>query len=44
MEDNAGRTGGVYRKTLDLGAYAKGVYILQIQTENGIVSRRLSLM
>ncbi|MCH8554069.1 MAG: fibronectin type III domain-containing protein, partial [Schleiferiaceae bacterium] len=44
LEDNAGRTGGVYRKTLDLGAYAKGVYILQIQTENGIVSRRLSLM
>jgi PKD repeat protein len=44
LDDNAGRTGGVYRKTLDLGAYAKGVYILQIQTENGIVSRRLSLM
>ncbi|MCH8555440.1 MAG: T9SS type A sorting domain-containing protein [Schleiferiaceae bacterium] len=30
--------------TIDLNPYAKGIYILQVQTENGIVNRRLSLM
>ncbi|MCH8554159.1 MAG: PKD domain-containing protein [Schleiferiaceae bacterium] len=44
VEEATERASALYRKTLDLGAYAKGVYILQIQTENGIVSRRLSLM
>lgn len=31
-------------KQIDLSGYAKGIYLLQIQTENGIATRRLSLM
>ena len=44
FEENAGRNASTYRKTIDLNAFARGIYILQIQTENGIVSRRLSLI
>lgn len=44
FEENAGRNASTYRKAIDLNAYARGIYILQIQTENGIVSRRLSLI
>jgi parallel beta-helix repeat protein len=44
MQEHTGRTGGIYKKTINLGTMAKGVYILQVQTENGIVSRRLTLM
>jgi hypothetical protein len=44
MQEHNGRTGGIYRKTIDIGGLSKGVYILQVQTENGIISRRLTLM
>jgi hypothetical protein len=44
MQEHTGRTGGIYKKTINLGTMAKGVYILQVQTENGIVSRKLTLM
>jgi hypothetical protein len=38
------RIGGIFKKTIDMSGLSKGVYILQIQTEKGIISRRLTLM
>jgi hypothetical protein len=38
------RSGGTFQTQIDLSGLAKGVYLLQVQTENGIATRRLSLM
>jgi hypothetical protein len=43
-ENHFDKVGQVYRQEIDLGAFAKGVYILQVQTERGIVTRRLTLL
>lgn len=43
-EHNFNKVGQFYRQEIDLGAFAKGVYILQVQTERGIVTRRLTLL
>jgi hypothetical protein len=32
---------GTYRKELDLSAYAAGVYLVRVSSEDGVVSRRL---
>jgi hypothetical protein len=33
---------GHYEGSIDLGKYAKGVYVLKISSEAGIVTRRLN--
>ncbi|MCH8554058.1 MAG: T9SS type A sorting domain-containing protein [Schleiferiaceae bacterium] len=43
LQDGAVTTSDFYQKTIDLNGQAKGVYLLQIKTEKGIVSKRLVL-
>tara|TARA_Y100001954_G_C15801283_1_gene600250 strand:+ start:1300 stop:1443 length:144 start_codon:yes stop_codon:yes gene_type:complete len=34
---------GEYTKSIDLNEYAKGIYFLEIETNNGIVNKKLIL-
>jgi hypothetical protein len=43
FEDHAGKSAGQYKKTIDLGKEARGFYLLQVQTEKGLVTRKLIL-
>jgi hypothetical protein len=38
------RTSGGIQKTFDLKGFSRGIYILQVQTGNGIATRRISLI
>ena len=42
-ERNVGKISGSYRAEFDLGDKPKGVYILQIQTDDQVVNRRITL-
>ncbi|MCH8555705.1 MAG: T9SS type A sorting domain-containing protein, partial [Schleiferiaceae bacterium] len=44
LENDLGRRGGSFNTTLDLSGLAKGIYILQVDTESGVATRRLNLM
>jgi hypothetical protein len=44
FEDSPVEMRNIYKREIDLSRFAKGVYILQVQTESGVVSRRLTLM
>ena len=41
--DNLEQFVGEYTKSIDLAAYTKGVYFLEITTNNGVVSKKLIL-
>ena len=41
--DNVDNYIGEYRKSISLEAYSKAIYILEIQTNNGIVNNKLIL-
>jgi PKD repeat protein len=44
LDESAGRFSGEFRTNIDLSGFANGIYLLQIQTEKGVATRRLSLM
>lgn len=44
FQEHYGKTAGAFRHAIDLGGFAKGVYLLQIETERGIVTRRIVVM
>jgi hypothetical protein len=39
-----GHQSGLFKDRIDLSGQAKGIYILQVQTQQGIISRRLTLI
>ncbi|MCH8554417.1 MAG: T9SS type A sorting domain-containing protein, partial [Schleiferiaceae bacterium] len=44
VEPSPVRTGGIFQTQIDLSGLAKGIYLLQVQTENGLATRRLNLL
>ncbi|MCH8555056.1 MAG: GEVED domain-containing protein [Schleiferiaceae bacterium] len=44
LEKNLGRNAGNFQTQIDLSGFAKGIYLLQVQTQNGIATKRLNVM
>ncbi len=40
---DVGKASGAYRENIDISNYAKGMYLLQIKTNNVVVSRRVTI-
>ena len=43
LEDKLADFEGDYKRTIDLSLYSKGIYFLKIETNDGVINKRLIL-